>query len=120
MKKSVRVQLKSKDNKIDFTTTCNYDKEKNEIDYIELDVPNANVKFNFNNNTLIRTYNGFRLLYKFDETKITTGEISVLLENKETKFDINIRTTEIRRKNQNIIINYEIEEEKYEFSLEVK
>lgn len=122
MDKKVRVILKSNEGDSDFTTNAHYDEEKNEISYVEVDQAQAKVKYNFNTNTLIRSYNGFSLLYHFVEGEITQGQISVTLEEtgKVTKFDVDIKTSEVRREKNKITIKYELDKSKFEFSIEVK
>lgn len=75
------------------------------------------VTYNYREKKLIRETNELRMTYQFEEGKKTTGNITIKNMNKELQLEIS--TKKIREKENNIEIEFEIEENIFLYRIEV-
>lgn len=115
---NLNVKLISKLENIDYTLKGKYNKEKEEITYYEQDELNTKVKFNYENNMLIRENKNLYLEYKFINNEETKGKIYIKELNKQ--YEILINTKSIKRDKNNIEIEYILENINYKYIIREK
>ena len=118
MNKIVRVTLIGNGNKTDFETKCVINEKNNTIKYVENDELNTIVKFDFKDYTLTRKNKNMKLRYKFLLNEVTNGELEVTGMN--TKMILRVETRYLKHKDNNIEIEFLVENEKFKYNIEVK
>ena len=108
----VKIQIKNNhgDNKFDTIAIL----QDEVIKYTEED--NTKVKYNYKNNELIRENNELLMKYSFNSDKITKGEI--LVKELDRNLDIEIKTKSIDRKDNDLKVEFSIEDEKFIYRIE--
>ncbi len=93
-------------------------KKENKITYFETDELKTKVTYSYNTNTLIRENKNLYMKYTFNKNKETKG----LLEIKDIKrtLEVTIKTKNIERKNNDLKIDFLVEEEEFSYKVEVK
>ncbi len=117
MKKQVKVQLENDEGKSSFIVPCIYDIKKLCITYVEKDELNTIVKLDLKNWILSRKNKDIRLRFPYRMGDETVGQYEVYDINKIIELKIN--TTKLERKDNNIFIEYYIENQKFKYYLEV-
>lgn len=112
-KESIKVTIKNSENNSSFKTNAII--QDNIIKYKEDN--NTIVKFNYETNELIRENNELRMNYFFSNKTITTGTIFIKDLNKE--LELEIKTKKIQRKNNDIEIEFLVEENDFLYKIEV-
>ena len=87
----------------------------NKLKYKEED--NTIVVFSYEDNTLIRENNELRMEYKFNNSNKTQGNVYVKELNK--KINLDIKTTKLKINDNNIDVSFIIEENKFNYRVEV-
>ena len=112
-KLEVLVSVKNDDSNIEYKTTAilsdNVIKYKSEDNTIEV--------FDYDNYKLTRENNELRMDYIFDLNKETKGTVFVKDLNKE--LEVNIKTKKIERNNNDIEIDFYVEESNIKYHIEV-
>lgn len=118
MNKIVKVTLISNDNTTVFETKSVINEKDNTIKYVENDELKTIVKLDLKDYTLTRKNKNMRLRYHFDLNEVTKGELEVTGMN--TKMFLNIETRRIERKENNVEIEFLVENDKFKYNIEVK
>ena len=109
----VLIRVKNDDSNIEYKTTAilsdNVIKYKSEDNTIEV--------FDYDNYKLTRENNELRMDYIFDLNKETKGTVFVKDLNKE--LEVNIKTKKIERNNNDIEIDFYVEESNIKYHIEV-
>lgn len=108
---NLNIKLISNDNKIDEKVIGKVIEEKKEIIYQEQNDLKTNVKFNYENNILIRENDNLLLEYNFIENEPTKGLITI--KNLNQTLEIELKATKIKKEKKYIEIEYILENEKY-------
>ena len=108
----IRVTIinKEEDNSYETTGILN----NNELKYVEDN--NTKVTLNYNDNRLIRKNESLRMDYLFDINKTTPGTIKI--EEFGEDLNISINTNKLEKENNNILIEYTIEGDKFLYRIE--
>lgn len=109
MKIKVKVNLINdlEENGMNLILEADYNKEKNEIIYLENDEFKTLTRFNFNNNRLYRENENLKLIYEFNKNKLTKGVINI--KELDKKIFMNIETISINSSNEEIEIKFKVE-----------
>ncbi len=112
-KLDVLIKVKSKDSNIEYKTTAIM------TDGVIKYKSNDNTKeiFDYNNYKLIRENDEMRMDYLFDEKQTTTGIVFVKELNQSV--GVNIKTNKIERNNNDIEIEFEVENNTIKYHIEV-
>ncbi len=113
----VNIVLKTPIKTYQYLVPAIYQEQEDYIIYKEPTTDNTLVKFDYKHNELKRDNNKITMCYKFNKNKKTTGTISLKELNKMVT--LNIKTTNIIHKSNNIEITYLIEDELYNYKIEV-
>lgn len=114
---NVRITLKSSDNTYTYEVSAIYKKEEGIIIYQEPTDEKTLVKYNYLTQELIRENKEFKMIYQFKKAKETIG--TIIMKELNNKLNLNITTTEYLRYSNNITIDYTVENEKYNYKIEV-
>ena len=112
-KESIKVTIKNSENNSSFKTNAII--QDNIIKYKEDN--NTVVKFNYDTNELTRENSELRMNYLFSNENPTTGTIFIKDLNKE--LELEIKTKKIQRKNNDIEIEFLVEENDFLYKIEV-
>ena len=86
----------------------------NELKYVEDN--NTKVTLNYNENRLIRKNESLRMDYLFDIEKPTPGTITI--DEFDGDLNVSINTNKLEKENNNILIEYTIEGDKFLYRIE--
>lgn len=109
----IKVSIINKENQIIKET--NAIKTDDIIKYKETD--NSLAIYNYNLNELYRENDELRMRYRFNENKKTEGNIFVKSINRD--ISIQIKTKKIKKENDNIEIEFMVENDKFLYKIEV-
>lgn len=112
-KLDVLIRVKNTDSNLEYKTTAIL--TENVIKYKSKD--NTTELFDYNNNKLTRENSELRMDYVFDLNKETKGTVFVKDLNKE--LEVNIKTNKIERNNNDISIEFIVEENTIKYQIEV-
>lgn len=100
-----------------------HQKETNTVNAILIDdilkykeKDNTVVIYDYKANTLLRENNKLRMNYNFNNHHKTTGSLTIKELNSTTS--INIKTNHIKRKDNDIVIKYQIDDEEFLYQIE--
>ena len=110
---NIKVSIKNKESDYSYETKGII--LNNELKYYEEN--NTKVIFNYDNNHLIRINDELRMDFTFDEDKVTKGTIEVIDLNK--KLEVDIKTNKIEKEDNNLLLEYSIDEDKFIYRIEV-
>ena len=110
---NIKVTIKNKESDISYETKGIL--LNNELKYYEEN--NTKVVFNYDNNHLIRTNDELRMDFTFDLKKKTKGKIEI--EELDKELEVEIKTKRIERQDNNILLDYSIDEDKFIYRIEV-
>ena len=110
---NIKVTIKNKESDISYETKGIL--LNNELKYYEEN--NTKVVFNYDNNHLIRTNDELRMDFTFDLKKKTKGKIEI--EELDKELEVEINTKRIERQDNNILLDYSIDEDKFIYRIEV-
>lgn len=116
-KVKVHITLTTPEDTYQYETLAIWQEQEEMIVYQEPTQEKAKVKFDFRKNELHRETNSVRMFYPFDIKKLTTGTIFVKELNQQ--LSVKLRTTKLIRNLNNISIKYQMEEESYQYKIEV-
>lgn len=108
----IKVTIKNKEVESSYETTGII--QDNELKYMEEN--NTKVTFNYTNNHLIRINEELRMDFIFDKNKTTQGTITIKELDKDLK--VSIKTNKIEKENNNVLIEYSMEEDKFLYRIE--
>lgn len=112
----IRVKITIQNEEVDTSYETTAILEENKIKYVEKN--QTLVIYNYEENTLIRENDKLRMQYSFQEGKKTEGQIEI----KEYQKTINlpIITKKIEKKDQEIEIKYQVENQDFLYKIEVE
>lgn len=110
---NIRASIES-DEKSTFTTSAQLKESPKIIYYKENDTITS---FNYDKKILKRENNDFYMELSFEEDKTTIGHLLVKELNQNVKVEIN--TSKLVIDNNNILIEYKIEENNFKYNIEV-
>lgn len=116
-KVKVHITLTTPEDTYQYETLAIWQEQEEMIVYQEPTQEKTKVKFDFRKNELHRESNHVRMFYQFDIKKLTTGTIFVKELNQQ--LSVKLRTTKLIRNLNNISIKYQMEEESYQYKIEV-
>ena len=114
-KLKTRIKIHSDEEKIEYEVNSIYNEEQNKIIYKEPD--ETTTSFNYKNKSLIRENDELKMEYNFTTEKNSRGRI--LIKDLKQYIDVDIKTTNIKEIERNIVIEYEIENQKFKYIIEV-
>ena len=106
----VKVTIKNSETKDILETTAII--EENTIKYQEKDF--TKVTFNYKENKLIRENDQMKMIYYFDNTK----ESTILIKEYDRRISLSLKTDKLTKKDNNLEIEYRIDNEKFEYRIE--
>lgn len=112
---NLKISIITSTEKIEFETKGYYQKDQEILIYKEKD--NTTVKYDYKENILIRENSSISLKYKFNKEKLTKGK--VFIKDLKNELEIVIKTKEIIINKQNIDITYMIDQESFNYKVEV-
>lgn len=113
----IHVTLVNTEGKIEYTIPAIYHEDEKVIVYKEQDEQNTSVRFNYVTKELVRENNSLIMNYTFNKEKNSQG--SIYVKGMEKKLDVVIKTTKLLRCDKNIEIEYQIENDKFNYKIEV-
>lgn len=111
----LKVYLKTETEESFYETTGYYQKDQNKLTYREKD--NTIVNYYYTDNILKRENNELTLKFEFKKDEQTTGIIQVKGLNRE--LNVLLKTIKMSITEQNINIIYSIEDQKFNYKIEV-
>lgn len=88
------------------------------IIYNEKDDQRTKTSFNYRTKELIRENHSLKMNYVFNKGKNSRG--TILIKELGRKFDLTLKTSDIKRDNQNIEIIFWVEDQPFNYKIEVK
>ena len=110
MKVKIQVTIKNKEQQINEEYSAIYIENEKIIKYLEKD--NTKVEFHYEKQTLRRENDELKMLYDFKNKK---GNIYI--KNLKSSLDIEIKNIKIKEKENEIRIQYEIEQDLFSYSI---
>lgn len=117
MNRNLKVRLVSNENTIEYQTKCILNKKDNTLKYIENDDLNTIAVFNLNDYTLTRRNSNMRLRYTFIENETTKGEVEI--NDLSSLVTLDIKTHNIKKDENKLSIEFEVEDEQILYDIEV-
>ena len=114
---NIKVTIKNAEGLNNYVVPAIYDDDNKTIIYKEPDEDKTTVKFNFTTKSLDRENTSLIMKYKFNKEKNSEGIIYVKGMNR--KFYVTIKTIKMIKDNNNIDIDYQIENDKFTYKIEV-
>ena len=109
---NIKIRIQNEEGNIDYNTQAILQEEV--IKYKEPD--GTMTIFDLNRNTLERDNKDFRMHYRFILNEKTNGSLEVKELGKI--MDLQIKTNKLERKNNNIMITYEVEDNSFLYCIE--
>lgn len=114
-KLKTKIKIYSNNEKIEYDVNSIYNEEINKLIYKEPD--NTKTSYDYKNKTLTRENDELRMEYNFITGKTSRGRI--LIKDLNQSLEVDIRTNKIVQKDNNIQIEYEMENQKFKYIIEV-
>lgn len=113
----IKVSLTTQEEKIEKIYDAIYKELEDCILYQEQDENKTLVKYDYKKQKLIRENKDFCMIYSFQKNKITKASIEIKELNQVVY--LKLKTKEIKQEEKNMRINYQLEEEEYQYKIEV-
>lgn len=113
----IKVVLKTPDETYKYEVRAILQEEDKLITYKEPTTDNTLVKYNYKNDELIRENIQMIMSYKFNQNKTTKG--TILMKDLNKIIELNIVTKNVIHNSNNIELKYLVENELYEYKIEV-
>ena len=110
----IRIKITIKNNETNYEYETDAILKDNILKYLENN--NTKVLYNYDKNHLTRINEELRMEFKFDKNNKTKGIVTVHDINKE--IPLTIKTNNIERINNNIVIDYSIENDQFLYKIE--
>lgn len=117
-KTNIHTILKTQEKTYEYDVPAILKEDENTIIYIEPDEQHTKTSFNYRKKELIRENDSLRMHYPFNKNKNSRGTIYV--KELGRTFDLIIKTTKILRCKNNIEIEFLVEEQPFNYKIEVK
>lgn len=114
---NIKVTIVNAEDTFEYNVPAIYKEDEKVIIYKEQDEQNTSVRFNYVTKELIRENDSLILNYIFNKEKRSQG--TIYIKGMEKKLDVVITTTKITRTDKNIEIEYQIENDKFIYKIEV-
>ncbi len=115
---NIHTVLKTQERLYEYDVPAIYREEDGIIIYKEKDEQRTTTSFNYRTKELIRENDSLKMRYPFNKDKNSQGTIFV--KELGRSFDLIIKTTKMLRCGQNIEIEFLVEEQPFNFKIEVK
>ena len=114
---NIHAELKTSEKSYDYILPAIYHEDDKTIIYKEKDDQNTTMKFDYKNKILYRENDSLRMIYKFKKNETSQGEIFVKGMNRN--FFIKLKTLNIKENDINIDIRFLVENENFNYKIEV-
>lgn len=111
----LKIKIYNEEEKTEYEVYGIYNAEQNKIIYKEPD--NTTTSYDYKNKSLTRDNNELRMEYSFKKKTDNRGQI--LVKDLNQNIEVNIKRINIEEKDINTKIEYEIENQKFKYIIEV-
>lgn len=109
--------LKTQEKTYEYTVPAILNEEDNTVVYKESDEQQTLTKYNYKTRELIRENDSIKMHYPFNKAKNSRG--TILVKELGRTFDLIIKTNKILRCENNIEIDFLVEEQEFNYKIEV-
>ena len=115
---NIHTVLKTQEQTYEYNVPAIYREDAGIVIYKEQDEQHTTTSFNYRTKDLIRENDSLKMHYHFNKEK--NGRGTILVKELGRTFDLIIKTTKILRCGQNIEIDFLVEEQPFNYKIEVK